>query len=576
MLLTAAPPLSDLTKTSRERHVTHKLYAFFVFNNLIIFTAFSVFWEFIATIIKESQKNGERPDVWRAIRDFRFATKLVTSVFGISSFWVMYLLQRNMGAVLDVAQVVSLVWTSFARRFLSPTPRQIIERTAPPTFDYASYYNYFLFYTTVALSFATLQPIILIVAFLYFQIDSWLKKYLLMYVFVSKVESGGAFWRLLFNRFLFAAAFSNLIVGIVVWVQYDSSLAWAWIVPLPVLLLGFKWYCRRKFDDEMHFRTKVSDRESLIAAASGKLESSHKDKLRTKFGNPALYRPLIVPMVHKKAQDVLVKVYQGRLNSEQIRPSIYGDVDLEIMQSGGKVGRPMRPLDGQFKLVAENELDLEAWRGREEFVSGHARSEGYSGYGYDGGAGSGYGSGMNTPTPGFHGFNSGSPSSSRVPSPASFNRSGPDYHLVIPGVTPSSSRPGSPHLRPGGGLGLSSHHAGYDPVPLDLHSNPGTPQLAPLGSVGFAPSHRPQAYTHPYPAHHQAPLHPLDIQRIRSGYSEASSSQDHPPSSSQAGYKFSPSPSREGVDSLKENLLPPPQLQQQQHGSYEEFRKRGV
>jgi len=32
----------DITKSSRERHVTHKLYVFFVFNNLIVFTIFGV------------------------------------------------------------------------------------------------------------------------------------------------------------------------------------------------------------------------------------------------------------------------------------------------------------------------------------------------------------------------------------------------------------------------------------------------------------------------------------------------------------------------------------------------------
>jgi hypothetical protein len=35
-----------------------------------------------------------------------------------------------------------------------------VEWTAPPPFDYASYYNYFLFYATVAFCFATLQPIV--------------------------------------------------------------------------------------------------------------------------------------------------------------------------------------------------------------------------------------------------------------------------------------------------------------------------------------------------------------------------------------------------------------------------------
>lgn len=78
---------------------------------------------------------------------------------------------------------------------MSPTPRQMIEWTAPPVFDYATYYNYFLFYATIGLVFATIQPLVLPIAFLYFLIDSFLKKYCLMYIFVTKVESDGAFWR---------------------------------------------------------------------------------------------------------------------------------------------------------------------------------------------------------------------------------------------------------------------------------------------------------------------------------------------------------------------------------------------
>lgn len=137
---------SDIKKTSRERHVTHKLYAFFIFNNLIIFSIFSTIWELVARIVGELDKHGdERKDVWSVIKEYKVATQLTTAIFKVSPFWMMYLLQRNMGAVLDLAQVFSLLWGTFARKWLCPTPRQIIEHTAPPTFDYATYYNYVCF-----------------------------------------------------------------------------------------------------------------------------------------------------------------------------------------------------------------------------------------------------------------------------------------------------------------------------------------------------------------------------------------------------------------------------------------------
>src|SRR3954462_10207626 len=102
-----------------------------------------------------------------------------------------------------------MVWVWFARTFLSPTPRQSIEWTAPPPFDYASYYNYFLFYSTVALCFAGIQPLVLVAVAIYFLIDVVLRKYLILYVFVTKTESGGMFWRVLFNRFIFGTILAN-------------------------------------------------------------------------------------------------------------------------------------------------------------------------------------------------------------------------------------------------------------------------------------------------------------------------------------------------------------------------------
>ncbi len=128
------------------------------------------------------------------------------------------------------------------RKFSSPTPRELIELTAPPPFDYASYYNYFLFYATVALCYATIQPLVLPAAALYFCIDIPLKKYLLMYIFVTKTESGGMFWRILFNRFIFGSILANLVVFPVVWVQGTGGLhiqAIA-VAPLPFLLIAFQ------------------------------------------------------------------------------------------------------------------------------------------------------------------------------------------------------------------------------------------------------------------------------------------------------------------------------------------------
>ncbi|MQJ98324.1 hypothetical protein EIZ90_26790, partial [Escherichia coli] len=55
----------DQTKPGRERHVIGKMYAFFVFNNLIVFSFFSTVFTFVFNIIRNAS-NGESG--WEAIK----------------------------------------------------------------------------------------------------------------------------------------------------------------------------------------------------------------------------------------------------------------------------------------------------------------------------------------------------------------------------------------------------------------------------------------------------------------------------------------------------------------------------
>lgn len=166
----------DVTKTSRERHVMHKLFSFFVINNLIVFSLFSAIFGYVAAVINSSKHDS----AWEAIVENRPFESVVTTLCSISPYWISWLLQRNLGAAVDISQLVTLIWGSISRRFLSPTPRELIELSAPQPFDYAGYYNYFLFYSTVAMCFAALQPLVLPVTAFYFFLDSFLKKYLLL------------------------------------------------------------------------------------------------------------------------------------------------------------------------------------------------------------------------------------------------------------------------------------------------------------------------------------------------------------------------------------------------------------
>ncbi|MCJ1307496.1 hypothetical protein MMC25_001142 [Agyrium rufum] len=371
----------DTTKTSREMHVTRSLYNFFVFNNLIVFSCFSAIWAYVSLVIQYRRAGHS---VGGALVEANFAYRIMVALCTVSPFWVNWLLQRNLGAAADLAQVITLSWVWFSRTFLAPTPRQTIEWTAPPPFDYASYYNYFLFYTTVSICYATLQPIVLPVAALYFVVDSWLKKYLLLYVFITKTESGGQFWNIVFNRMLVATVIANLVSGLVIRAAQGTWTMVFCIVPLPFIILAFKLYCRSAFENQSKYYTKANitlqDPEAF-STENGVRKHRRPDRVGVKFGHPALYKPLITPMVHAKAQHVLPQIYRGRMDIDGANTGDYSDIAMDPMSQSqpGKLARfaPMAdpraaaPPDSLFEVVPEGQLDFAYFKNRAEFGDEH-------------------------------------------------------------------------------------------------------------------------------------------------------------------------------------------------------------
>ncbi|KAF3352603.1 hypothetical protein VdG1_08769 [Verticillium dahliae VDG1] len=305
----------DQTKSGRERHVVAKLYAFFVFNNLVVFSLFSATWTFVAGVIN---RTGHGADAWDAILEENIADTLFLALCTVSPFWVNWLLQRQLGAAIDLAQFWPLIYSFFARKFSSPTPRDLIELTAPPAFDYAPYYNYFLYYSTIALCFAGIQPITLPAVALYFAIDVWLKRYLLLYVFVTKTESGGMFWRVVFNRVIFATMLADLVFFLTCW--FVSS---------------------RQFDDKIRYYSTLN-----------------------------------------KAQATLHIVYKGRLSDgreaggmDGMSVSGYSDTFALDPMNAGKPGKQMNTNVPGFEFVSDSHMDFEFYKNRPEFADEHGQGD---------------------------------------------------------------------------------------------------------------------------------------------------------------------------------------------------------
>lgn len=364
----------DVTKTQRERHVMHKLFSFFLFNNLIVFSLFGAVWGLITAIIG-STKGADSVNGWEAIVKSHPFQNIVTTLITLTPYWASWLLQRNLGAAIDLSQLVRLTWGSFSRRYLSPTPRELIELTAPQPFEYAAYYNYFLFYTAVTLTFGALQPLILAITALYFCFDSFSKKYMIMYIFITKYESGGMFWRTLFNRTLVSAALGNIVIALLVVAKGGyGTVNWgmlAAMAPLPFLIGAFKWYCMKAFDDGIHYyHHGQTMRDEEVHAGEGKRRKG--DRISSKFGHPALYKPLMTPMVSAKSQHMLKQIYTGRTSIDDSgRAAGFTDVYMDAMDARqpGKPSSsgPAAAAAAPFEIVNDHQLDFAHWKDSPHF-----------------------------------------------------------------------------------------------------------------------------------------------------------------------------------------------------------------
>jgi len=373
----------DVSRTSRERHVTARLYAFFVFNNLVVFSIFGSAWRFVASVIA-AQDRG----VWQAIQDGHLFSQLMTGLCNVSTFWLTWQMQRNLGAAIDLSQAWIFTWSWIRRKFFSPTPRELIELSAPQPFPYADYYNNYLFVATVGLCMGTLQPIILPVTAFYLGMDCIFKKYLLQYVFITKTESGGRFWKLLVNRLLFAVLLGNAVIALVVGAQgvgsinsvQNGDMLYA-MIPLPLLLFGFKWYCKRTYDDKLLYYSTVAYSDLEGSQHPDHAPSKRNQKVSVRYGNPAIYKKLLTPMVHAKSQHLLKEIYHSRTaadhdifeaphrrSTDRARPTslAYGDM-FEMHAQQPELSSETGPAMPSVELVAESDLDFENFKKRAEF-----------------------------------------------------------------------------------------------------------------------------------------------------------------------------------------------------------------
>ncbi|KAG0027218.1 hypothetical protein BGZ82_009109 [Podila clonocystis] len=338
----------NITKSSTDRSTLAKFYLFFTVNNLIIFALSGTIIGFFAQV-KLFLSNLELV-TWAGIKEFvakqdNIVELLSQNVIDSSLFWVNYMSLRNFGALLDLFQLVSL-FLYWAKSTV--TARENKQMDKPAVFDFPTFFSAHMFLLTVALLYSVVAPLVLFFAVVYFSLASLVYKYQLMYVFRTKVETGGRLFRVVYNRLLVALVlFQVVMIGILNLKEaHKHSIA---VLPLPILTILFKIFLAKTFDPKIDFYDYGSARnESHLFKNSNNKGSGKGNSLLSTFENPVFQSKMISALVPDGAKKMLSsKVLNGgrdNLTEDKKKPKAstlaYGKQSMSPPQSPSNQFQP--------------------------------------------------------------------------------------------------------------------------------------------------------------------------------------------------------------------------------------------
>ncbi|KAG1469807.1 hypothetical protein G6F56_003045 [Rhizopus delemar] len=324
------------TQTTLDRKVLVKLYVFFIINNLLVFTLTSIFVGIYGQI-KALVEHGTTTD------STDYIMQLAKNISQVANFWINYVCLHSLGLTMELAMIVPLI-TITLRKFLTrPSPAELRDVARPPEFDYPKNYNLLLFFFTVSLLYSAMSPLILPFAFLYFAVASMVYKYLLVYVYQTRMESGGKIWPVLFQTLMASTVLFQCIM-IIVLVFKGGRLQAYLLIPLVALTLAYQYFYYRRM-------------ASLGSYLVGSAVVSHKATLKSQFRDPAYNEKLTAPTVHEDVKHLLPKVYQSFRKHEALAHQYSKhlvheiDIDKKIHHDMVQIHEP--GMDLQFEAVTE-------------------------------------------------------------------------------------------------------------------------------------------------------------------------------------------------------------------------------
>ncbi|KAH9889394.1 DUF221-domain-containing protein [Cubamyces lactineus] len=334
------------THSRMDRAVVARYFAFLVISQLIIFTLIGVIFNSVKQIVNLIGTHKSVGDIFNNFS--KLPSTINKTYIEQASYWLTYFPLRGFLVLFDLAQIINLFVIFIKTHLFGRTPREIREWTQPPEFQYAIYYSNLLFMGTVGLFFAPLAPLVAVAAAVVFWISSWVYKYQLMFVFVSKTETGGRMWNVVINRLLAGVILMHCIMLLTTGLGFGfKTFKWLTLIPPILFILGFKAYIHRTFQPSFRYYmpTEQELREAQVHSRRG---DAVGNRLEKRFGHPALHSELFTPMVHANMTQLLPQVYHGKIQN----------VQTKLDEMGGQA-TDAHVVAGGIKIAAVAERDLE-------------------------------------------------------------------------------------------------------------------------------------------------------------------------------------------------------------------------
>ncbi|KAJ6624302.1 hypothetical protein B0H10DRAFT_2006745 [Mycena sp. CBHHK59/15] len=347
-----------LTHARLDRAVVARYFAFLVISQLIVFTLIGVVFNAVTELVGLIGKHASAKDMLANLD--KLPGRINRTYINQSSYWLKYFPLRGFLVIFDLAQIINLLWISFKTRVFGRTPRDIREWTQPPTFEYAIYYTNLLFIGAIGLMFAPLVPLVALAAAIVFWISSWVYKYQLMFVFITKVETGGRLWNVIINRILFSVLLMQCLMILTIGLQLSfRSVKMILAIPPIAMIFAFKIYMNRTFNKNFHYYLPSEDELRTTHVHSGRGDIA-RHRLENRFGHPSLHAELFTPMVHADTMPLLRQVYDGKIEEEKDDAKMQNC--NEVLDGLRIAAIPQRDLQYDPVLYNRNRGDLDSDR----------------------------------------------------------------------------------------------------------------------------------------------------------------------------------------------------------------------